>query len=148
MTDNDQQLSQSKRAIREREYRKLCPEINRRAVAKYRNSHPEACKTAIYRYQRTSKGRLAGLRNRCKADGVDITLTLSEYEEFLSKPCFYCGGELPETGAGLDRISPSIGYVKGNIRPCCTQCNIAKNDWTETEFREWILRTFSHWANK
>ena len=38
-----------------------------------------------------------------------------------SRPCAYCG-RIPETGKvwGLDRVKPSLGYVPGNLVPCCS----------------------------
>lgn len=43
-------------------------------------------------------------------------------------PCHYCGGKLGKrcpTG-GLDRIDNAIGYVKGNVLPCCGVCNMTR----------------------
>lgn len=35
---------------------------------------------------------------------------------------------------GIDRIDSSKGYTEDNCRPCCTQCNTLKLDYTEQEF--------------
>ena len=108
--------------------------------------NPERTKAAIRRWQRTPKGRFAHLKNRSKHDKIEATLTLAEYTEFISHPCFYCGGPLADYGTGLDRINPKIGYVNGNVRPCCRRCNVAKNDMREEEFKELILRIYNRWV--
>ena len=86
------------------------------------------------------------LRAKAKYYGHEFTLSLDDFKSLRDRLCHYCGGPLPKRGYGLDRIRPELGYVKGNVRPCCTQCNIAKNDWTEYEFREWILRVYKQWV--
>ena len=125
----------------------MATEAERAARIRYRNSPKGKAKfkALVNRWQRTPKGRFAHLRNRSKYDSTEMTLTLEEYKELIAQPCFYCGGPLQDTGAGLDRINNEAGYVKGNVRPCCVQCNIAKNDWTESEFKEWALRLYNHW---
>ena len=49
---------------------------------------------------------------------------------------------------GIDRVDNDKGYVRGNIVPCCTNCNIAKNTFLITEFEEWINRVYEHLKNK
>jgi hypothetical protein len=95
--------------------------------------------TLIARYKR--------LVLQCKYRGLGaIGISFEEWKDLVCLPCFYCGGSLPYSGGGLDRINSNIGYVKGNIRPCCTDCNKAKNSMTESEFKEWALRLYNHWA--
>lgn len=41
------------------------------------------------------------------------------------------------TDAGLDRKDCKIGYVPGNVVPCCTRCNLVKrNEFSYEEFME------------
>jgi len=64
---------------------------------------------------------------------------LIEYPYFLlliNQDCFYCGASPTETrrsetdqvvkANGLDRVDPYLGYIKGNIVPCCKDCNSMK----------------------
>ncbi len=46
---------------------------------------------------------------------------------------------------GIDRINSNIGYIEGNIVPCCKHCNSAKNTMTESEFKEWIVRLYNNY---
>jgi len=84
--------------------------------------------------------------------GYIFELSKDEFQELTSQPCHYCGAE-PELkyhaakgtnghyyGNGVDRIDNSLGYVTGNVRPCCKQCNIAKGVLSEQEFLGWIER--------
>jgi hypothetical protein len=84
------------------------------------------------------------LLGKAKHHKQELTISRADYEQMVSRPCFYCKGTLPKRGTGIDRINSEVGYVKGNCRPCCTDCNLAKNDMTETEFKEWALRLFNH----
>ncbi len=46
---------------------------------------------------------------------------------------------------GIDRINSNIGYIEGNIVPCCKHCNTAKNTMSDSEFREWIKKIYAHY---
>ncbi len=77
---------------------------------------------------RRPKSRFIGIVSKCKKIGREFSITLEQYCNFLSHPCFYCGYPLDETGVGLDRIDSAKGYTVRNSLPCCGYCNIAKND--------------------
>ena len=81
--------------------------------------------------------------------GLDVTLSLDEYAILTAGDCYYCGSDLPQRmGHGLDRINNTIGYAVNNVRACCANCNGAKSDKTEDEFRDWVLRVANHRFNK
>lgn len=78
-------------------------------------------------------------------------LTRDEFKEIIAKDCHYCGispsnaRQLPGRDYvfkynGIDRIDSSKGYVLNNVVPCCKRCNVAKNNQTVAEFREWLER--------
>jgi len=98
--------------------------------------------------RRTPESRYYVLHTNAKVRNLDVTITLEKYKNLISSHCFYCGGVLPETGSGIDRIDSKVGYVEGNCRPCCGQCNRAKTDMTESEFKEWVLRIYNSWVSK
>lgn len=72
------------------------------------------------------KNRLRNARNRAMDRGLSFDLTLEEYAILVSAPCTYCGGPLPKTGSGLDRIENDKGYSRMNCIPCCDACNTAR----------------------
>jgi hypothetical protein len=123
--------------------------VRRKSVQKaYRKSHRTESHIRNAKWMRTSKARFNNLVKGARVRNVDVTITFNEWKSLINNPCFYCAGELPQTGGGIDRRDSSLGYVEGNCRPCCTVCNIAKNDLTEEEFRTWLLKVSSHWLNR
>lgn len=50
--------------------------------------------------------------------------------------CYYCGVNPMQSGTvnGLDRIDNTMGYKRGNVLPCCTNCNMARGEYSVLEF--------------
>jgi len=60
---------------------------------------------------------------------ITVSLTKSEYDLLTSMPCTYCGGNLPPTGSGLDRLDHSVKeYSFENSLPSCEFCNEFRSD--------------------
>jgi len=94
--------------------------------------------------------------------GLQFDLTEEQILDILSKNCSYCGsapsnkvsskkrkGRIfrPERSqtfiySGIDRIDSSVGYTIKNCVPCCSICNISKNDMSLTEWKEWIKKVY------
>ena len=75
----------------------------------------------------------------------NFELTIEEFKEFIFELCHYC--DSPAKGFhrkegttegiwynGIDRVDPSIGYVKENCVTSCKDCNYAKLKQTKEEF--------------
>lgn len=106
---------------------------------KYRRERPEI--------GRSDSDRFRLLKRGAKERGLDMTLSKEDMLEMNSLPCSYCGGSCASHyGHGIDRKNSSIGYVHGNVVPCCKTCNIAKNSMSIEEFKSWISRAF-HYIN-
>lgn len=97
----------------------------------------------FYNYKKSSRQR-----------GYAWALTKEQFKELTQQNCYYCGA-LPlvkfkaqehtngdYVGNGVDRVDNSIGYINGNVRPCCSLCNRAKADMSEAEFTGWIRRVY------
>ena len=63
--------------------------------------------------------------------GLDDAL----FDSLINQPCHYCGveprlrtikGRSDGAFNGIDRKDSYSGYVEGNVLPCCTPCNLAK----------------------
>lgn len=89
--------------------------------------------------------------------GVEWLLPLGHTKLLMGMECHYCGAPPAnriKTAAytlyynGIDRVDNSLGYVPGNVVPCCIRCNTAKSDMTITEFRGWIDRLFHTFIGK
>lgn len=131
-----------------RKYRLAHPGRASRNHKRWYQLHPTAKSEYRLRYLREKPAR-AGfnvLKSSAKSHNRQCTITFEEYQALREMPCFYCGGPLPERGHGVDRINSAAGYVTGNVRPCCTQCNLAKGKWSEITFRDWLVRVYTHWA--
>jgi len=95
-----------------------------------------------YRYKRGAKSRK-----------IPFTISIDEFYSVVVKQCFYCG-DLPEHEVkdgnkqfngnihytGIDRINNEVGYIAGNIVPCCSKCNYAKRDMSYNEFIAWARK--------
>lgn len=80
------------------------------------------------RRNKTLSRRFLLLKYRCLKRGDQFQITKDDYALMLANPCTYCGGPLDGTGAGLDRVDSSQGYVPGNVVPACIYCNQAKSN--------------------
>ena len=79
-------------------------------------------------------------------------LTDEQFDDITSQDCHYCGqppgtvqrGKNPALGDftynGIDRMNNNVGYVAGNVVPCCRVCNFAKKDLPYAEFVAWLAR--------
>lgn len=95
----------------------------------------------LYRYMRGAKKR-----------GLLWELPGDVFFELTSQACTYCGAPPsleksagPGTNGtytytGIDRVDNKVGYVRGNVVPCCRTCNIAKRKMSVTEFAKWVRR--------
>lgn len=108
---------------------------NNRDVLRGYSYRCKECSRAFRKlHTRTNHGRFIHAKQIAKRNGRVFTLTEAEYLDLRSKPCTYCGDSLPETGLGLDRIDNEVGYMLGNVAPCCTVCNTVKaNIFTHDE---------------
>lgn len=105
---------------------------------KHYNSHcyyknPQKSKN----YDRSPERRYKRFLATCKREGIPTDLTKDEWLAIIKdNKCHYCPNTLPETGSSLDRKWPDIGYFKGNVVPCCTDCNRTKGDrFSDIEFK-------------
>jgi hypothetical protein len=123
------------------------------------------------RAKQLSEGE-AGLKNLYKQyragatdRNYDFTISLEQFKTLTSSNCAYCGASPSRkksyTGArrvkytatnsyaeylfnGLDRVNNDIGYIEGNVVPCCHQCNLAKHQHTVEDFIAWVLRAAAY----
>jgi hypothetical protein len=85
-------------------------------------------------WARTPVGMFSHLRSSAKIRKVEFTLDFKTFLKLRELPCHYCGGQLAEASAGIDRKDNSKGYTEENSAACCEACNKAKNSFfTEAE---------------
>ncbi len=64
----------------------------------------------------------------------EFKLTLDEFTEIISKPCYYCNQSNEYNINGIDRVDNNKGYLKDNIVACCFICNRMKHTLDLDEF--------------
>jgi hypothetical protein len=140
------QEAQEEQCARSRKYYAEHLEERRAYNEQYRNTHKE--ETRLYsqsrkienritssKQVRTLGGRFTAGKSKAKGRGLIWAITLEEHQLFLSMPCYYCNGPLPETGSGLDRLNNLLGYTQENCVPCCKNCNWRKGQIEATGLR-------------
>lgn len=107
-------------------------------------------------------------KSAAKQRNINFTLSIEQTVDLLKQNCHYCN-KSPQNRFnvrlssrklkrgpekynilynGIDRLDNNIGYVEGNVVPCCTQCNTAKLDYTSEEFRQWIINIYNNFILK
>lgn len=95
-----------------------------------------------------------------KVRGIPMDITEDQFHEIASGDCDYCGSppsefksrlrveHAPYLANGIDRVDSSVGYVIGNVVPCCKNCNIAKNAMSREVFIKMCEMVTRHCAGK
>ena len=91
-------------------------------------------------------------KNGALSRGRAFELTPDEAYAIATQKCIYCesppeirllsGGNNPPSrreysANGIDRLDNDVGYVRGNVVPCCFPCNSAKRTMTLDGFLSW-----------
>lgn len=92
---------------------------------------------------------LDDIKQKARQRGKVWALTPLEAFTLIISSCYYCGftPKWPENRVGIDRVDNSKGYEIDNCVSCCITCNSAKNDLSETEFKEWVKKIYNHLFN-
>ena len=103
-------------------------------------------------YNSTTKGHFSHLKNSLKRASriLECTLSFAEYEILINKNCYYCNGPLfvSAYGGGLDRINNDLGYIQGNVLPCCGECNKLRMDRLSVEETLEVVKLLKRVRNK
>lgn len=82
-------------------------------------------------------------------------LSEKEFSKIIQKPCIYCGRIDSKHNRkidewfnlnGIDRIDSEKGYVKGNVVPCCWNCNQRKSNMPIDKFVDWIKTVYNYYV--
>jgi len=95
-------------------------------------------------------------KRRALQKNRSFELSKEEFKNLTSKNCYYCGIEPQQIAVsakrgygnyiynGIDRVNSEVGYEDGNVVPCCGQCNVAKNNYSQMDFYKWITRVYKN----
>jgi hypothetical protein len=85
----------------------------------------------IQKWTRTGQGLLTACRKIDRRRGTANDLELEFIQaHIVGKPCYYCGSN---QSTGVDRKDNTLGYLKSNVLPCCTSCNLLRGDKLSVE---------------
>ncbi len=132
-----------------REYRRRFPEKSRESVRRYRRNNPEKVRESHYLANRAlltsdpRKSLFYSARKRAKESGLPFEISLDHI--LLGSPCLLCGKDMKKSTHGvkhdsptLDKIYPQRGYVPGNVKVICYECNMRKRDWTPETMKDFL----------
>lgn len=121
---------------------------NPEKVKTYNKNFRERNKERLKKLAKTDKIRYSSLKSAAKRRSLEFNLSFEEYQKLLKQKCFYDGAELNKLGYALDRVDNSKGYVLENVVPCCTKCNVAKNNMSQQSFLEMCLNIVKNQSTK
>lgn len=113
---------------------------------------PSAGRNRLCPGQSSFNQLFAAYQRSAKARDIPFLLAKEEFFVLTRLACFYCQALPVQRGPttkdtvgtylfnGIDRVDNARGYERGNVRPCCTICNVAKSTLSEAEFFDWIAR--------
>lgn len=86
---------------------------------------------------------MRGYESGAAKRGIEFDLPRVLFEELIRGRCKYCGEDRRSerngiSYMGVDRVDNSMGYVPGNVVPCCKICNYAKGQMTLEQFKDWV----------
>lgn len=103
-----------------------CREYSCRSYQRHKDKKQAYARANQLIYTRTLKGKYACLKRNARTMLKDFSLSFEEFAALRVLPCHYCGNDLSPTSGAMDRKDSSIGYVSGNVVPCCWPCNDTK----------------------
>ena len=101
---------------------------------------------------------ITGAKNR----NLEFLLSDEQFDKLIFSNCYFCGSEPREYQSdlhfnktdisfkrnGIDRLDSSKGYTYENTVSCCAKCNLMKMTLHSNEFKEHIIKIYTHLVNK
>lgn len=114
------------------------------------DGYTNECKQCAYE---SLSSRYGIYRKGAKSRNIEFNLTVEQFDELTSKPCYYCGEYYKQDYfgkkySGLDRVDSKGGYNIDNVVPCCEYCNRMKLDYTKDFFYNQIQKIYNYWKEK
>lgn len=129
-----------------------------------RGTHSCGCLRGEYRRMPGVRAALrriiSGYKGNARRRGIKFDLPDAIFSGLVNDPCHYCGippankviprdrkSKDDETWlmyTGIDRLDNSVGYVVGNVVPCCKDCNWAKHTMALDQYIDWISRSYKY----
>ena len=114
---------------------------------KYNGGNPRASLTTLPPFQKYLAARLYDKKSHCKRENIayDLDVLWAAQQQPI---CAVTGVQLTLTPGPLfpniDRIDPTKGYVKSNVRVVAHWFNQAKRDWSDAQIQDLIVAAGKH----
>ena len=95
-----------------------------------------------------NKNNYSSFKYDAEKKNKNVEISKELYISIVEKSCHYCNNQFENGCNGIDRLNSSIGYIIGNIVPCCKTCNIMKNTLTKDEFFKHLKDIYNYKINK
>lgn len=82
-------------------------------------------------WSNTKRGKYSILRRHAQRSGREFNITEEQFNMMSEDNCHYCH---QRKGFGLDRTNNDVGYIIGNVVPCCWPCNRLKKKQDYDDF--------------
>jgi hypothetical protein len=98
-------------------------------------------------------------RYDAKSRHLAFEIPFDHFIKYLQEACYYCGDKETCTYTdprnktrkfkynGIDRFDNAIGYIEGNLVPCCGLCNWMKKGLTFDDFLIHLYKIFHNRIN-
>lgn len=120
---------------------KKCREQNKKADLSRDKLHR---KIVAFECEKNPERRFAIYKKSANKRNLEFDLSLINYTDISSKPCYYCGIIHDIGFNGIDRIDSSVGYFIDNCVSCCKMCNYIKNNLDYNTFLKRIKHILAH----
>lgn len=138
----------------------ICGGIRKIRVDQFRKDTSNGCNKCGKGFSFKPNSKLfRDYKSRANAKNQQFTLTFYQFEEFISKNCYYCNIEPVEhinkgkntiykfKSNGIDRLDSNLGYIIDNCVTSCGRCNIMKNNMKYKDFIEHINKIYKNLSN-
>lgn len=127
---------------------KLCRHCGKQSFRKNRHGNfASVCQecynaqTNDFKYRNPRTWMLQTAKRRARVQGVPFDLTYEDFEipelcPVFGTPMFPGNGKMSDNSPSLDKIIPSLGYVKGNVAVISWKANRLKSNATAVEIRK------------
>jgi hypothetical protein len=135
-------LNSDRRKAAAKKYRQANPDKQREYARRYRAAHPEKYLAKARKVHAVNPARFLLSRARDRAREQNIPFNLVRADILIPEKCPLLGialyrtpGTVTPNTPSLDKIIPSLGYVKGNVQVISYRANTIKNDASLAEMQ-------------
>jgi len=109
---------------------------------KYYQDNKTEIRERTSKHRFTLNGQFHEYKKSAKKRKINFEIVETDCQPFFNSICDYCGDNY--NGLGIDRLNNDIGYVLGNLVPCCYTCNLMKRTATKNEFINHIKKIMNN----